>query len=389
VSTRASLNPTASPEASLNTMDVTASSIQELNLLAAKGLVPMFDPESRLFCHRLVRTEQGMVREGLSPRYTIMTLLGLREFEKAGGQSSFDTNALYESFIQDISWIQCAGDLGLTIWLTATFAPDQLQGFLRGVNLESSLSHYADARHGRTTELAWFLAGLSHAAMTSSKLVTALTDIAVETYHRIEENQSDFGFFGHMHVMKSLPGLLRGRIGSFADQIYPIYAMSKFATTFSVEEPLGSALECGRAICRVQGELGQWWWLYDSQSGRTSSRYPVYSVHQHGMAPMGLFALEEATGQDFKEHIFRGLRWIYGSNELGVDIRDLDQNVIWRCILPKNKQTKYWDTALSMVLSPKQNASVGPLKILFEDWPYELGWLLYAFARFGALEGQA
>ena len=61
------------------------------------------------------------------------------------------------------------------------------------------------------------------------------------------------------------------------------------------------------------------------------------------MAPMGLFALEEATGQDFGENIFRGLRWIYGSNELGADVRDFERNVIWRCILPKNKKTKYWD----------------------------------------------
>lgn len=386
MSARTSLNSTPPLNTSLNSVGIAASSLQELNSLAAKGLVSMFDPESRLFCHRLVRTEQGMVREGLSPRYTIMTLLGLREFEKAGGHSSFDTNALYESFMQDISWIHCAGDLGLTIWLMATFAPDHLQGFLRGVNLESALSRYADARHGRTTELAWLLAGLSHAAMTSPKLLAALTDLAVETYHRIEENQNDFGFFGHMHVMKSLPGLLRGRIGSFADQIYPVYAISKFATTFGVEEPLGAALECGRAICRVQGELGQWWWLYDSAAGHTSSRYPVYSVHQQGMAPMGLFALEEATGQDFNEPIFRGLRWIYGANELGADIRDLDRNLIWRCILPKNGQTKYWDTALSLVRSPKQNASVGPLKILFEDRPYELGWLLYAFAKFNAVE---
>ena len=346
----------------------------------------MFDPDSQLFCHRLVQTEQGMVREGLSPRYTIMTLLGLREFERAGGVSPFDSNALYESFIRDISWIECAGDLGLTIWLTATFAPDQLRGFLHGVNLESALSHYADARQGRTTELAWFLAGLSHAAMTSPKLLMELTDLAVDTYHRIEENQSEYGFFGHMAGAKSLAGLLRGRIGSFADQIYPVYAMSKFAATFHVEEPLGPALECGRAICRAQGELGQWWWLYDSQGGHISSRYPVYSVHQHGMAPMGLLALEEATGQSFGEHIFRGLRWIYGTNELGVDIRDLSQSLIWRCIMPKSKQTKYWDTALSLVRSPKDNASVGPLKILFEDRPYELGWLLYAFARFNSSE---
>jgi len=117
-----------------------------------------------------------------------------------------------------------------------------------------------------------------------------------------------------------------------------------------------------------------------------SSRYPVYSVHQHGMAPMSLFALEEATGQSFKDFIYKGLRWIYGANELRTDMRDFSQNLIWRCILPKRKQTKYWDTALSLLRSPNEKAPVGALQILFEERPYELGWLLYAFAKLGIAE---
>jgi len=342
----------------------------------------MFDTEKQLFCYRLVRTERGLVRESLSPRYTIMTLLGLREFERNGGSTPFDTKGLYESFARDASWIPGAGDLGLMVWLTATFAPDELSRFFRGVNLEVTLDRYADARQVRTTELAWFLAGLAHAAMWSPKTAATLTDLAVETYHRMKQNQGQYGFFGHLAENKSLGGILRGRIGSFADQIYAIYAMAKFATAFHVEEALGSALSCASAICRAQGALGQWWWLYDSRTGRTSSRYPVYSVHQHGMAPMGLFALEQATGQSFKENIDRGLRWVYGSNELGVDMRDLAQNLIWRCILPRNKWTPYRDTAMSLVRPPKESTSVVPLKVLFEERPYESGWLLYAFAKF-------
>ena len=360
--------------------------VRELNSLAARGLVSMFDTEKQLFCYRLVRTERAHVREGLSPRYTIMTLLGLREFERNGGSTPFDTQVLYESFARDTSWIHGAGDLGLMVWLTATFAPDELSRFFRAVNLPVALDRYADARQARTMELAWFLAGLAHAAMGSPKTAAALTDLAVETYHRMKQNQSQHGFFGHMAEKKSLGGILRGRIGSFADQIYPIYAMAKFATAFNVEEALGSALACASAICRAQGALGQWWWLYDSRTGRTSSRYPVYSVHQHGMAPMGLFALEQATGQSFQENIDRGLRWVYGSNELGVDMRDLAQNLIWRCILPRNKWTLYWDPAMSLVRPPKESASVVPLEVLFEERPYESGWLLYAFAKFNGAE---
>ncbi|MGC2331971.1 MAG: hypothetical protein WA581_10995 [Candidatus Acidiferrales bacterium] len=358
--------------------------IRKLNLLAARGLVQMFDAEKQLFCHRLVRTERGLVREGLSPRYTIMTLLGLRELEQAGGTSPFDTQVIYESLAHNTGWIRSIGDLGLMVWVTAAFAPDHLEALFRRTDLDAALDQYADARHARTTELAWFLSGLTHAAMTSRKRATDLTDLAVEAYHRMEQNQGEYGFFGHMAATKSVAGILRGRIGSFADQIYPVYAMSKFATAFEVEEPLDSALECASALCNAQGELGQWWWLYDSKTGRVSSRYPVYSVHQQGMAPMALLAVEEASQQSFKEFIYKGLRWIYDSNELGTDMRDLDHNLIWRCILPKRKQSKYWDTMLSVLRSPKENAPAGPLEILYEDRPYELGWLLYAFAKTGA-----
>ena len=374
MSSRSSL--TSEPAPGLVDPDIPA-----LTALAVRGLVPMFDAERQLFCHRLVRRESGFLREGVSPRYTIMTLLGLRELEKMGRSVPFDTKAIFDSFVRDTRWIEGAGDLGLMVWLTATFAPDQLRGFYRGANFESALNRYSDVRQARTMELAWFLSGLAHAASTSSAIVTELTDLAVETYHRLADNQGENGFFGHMGTTKSIAGLLRGRVGSFADQIYPIYAMSKFASVFSVEEPLDSALECASAICNAQGELGQWWWLYDSGTGRVSSRYPVYSVHQHGMAPMGLFAIEEASRQSFQNFIFKGLRWIYGANELQADMRDLEENLVWRCILPKRKQTKYWDTALSIVRTPDERAPVGPLDILHEDRPYELGWLLYGFAK--------
>jgi hypothetical protein len=382
MSTRTPLNSRMSPTPGLSQpRSVPSCNIRELISLAVRGLVAMFDTDKKLFCHRLLRTEQGIVREGLSPRYTIMTLLGLKELELAGMDSPFDTQAIYACFIRDTNWIQRIGDLGLLIWLTAAFDPDQLGGLFSTFSCEAALDRYSDAQDARTMELAWFLAGLAQAAETTPKLVSTLTDLSVETYHRIKENQGEDGVFGHMSTKNSLAGRLRGQIGSFADQIYPIYAMSKFAKVFQVEDPLGPALKCATEVCRAQGESGQWWWLYDTRSGQVSSRYPVYSVHQHGMAPMGLFAVEKATGRCFKQFIYKGLGWIYGTNELGVDMRDAAQNLIWRCIVPGNSQKKYWQIALNIVRSPEQDIQARSLKILCEQRPYEFGWLLFAFAR--------
>lgn len=354
---------------------------QELTAFATRGLKAMFDKEKQLFCHRLLRTEQGLVREGLSPRYTIMTLLGLRRMELAGQDSPFDLQAIYASLVRNTDWIQGAGDLGLMIWVTASSDPERLDDFLLKFDFETALDRYSDAREGRTMELAWFLSGLAHAAESSPRLVNTLTDLSVETYHRLEENQGEYGLFGHMSTKKSRRGWLRGHIGSFADQIYPIYAMSKFAKSFAIEDPLGPALECTSTICGAQGKSGQWWWLYDARSGRVSSRYPVYSVHQHGMGPMGLFAVEESTGQSFREFIYRGLHWIYGVNELGLDLRDGAQNLIWRCALPRSRHFKTWEIISSMFRTSNKDSQVPSLKILYEQRPYEFGWLLYAFAK--------
>jgi hypothetical protein len=354
--------------------------IAELKSQAVRGLTSMFDARKRLFCYRLIQTDQGLAQEGISHRYTIMTILGLGELERTGGNCSFDVRELYEYFVRDVRWINSAGDMGLLIWLTAKFAPEQLQDLFSRIEIQTALDRYTDVRQARTMELAWFLAGVSHAALVSPDIAPALEDLAVEAYQRLKSNQGEHGFFGHMNTRRSAAGFLRGRIGSFADQIYPIYAMSKFATAFRVEEPLCSALDCAGAICAAQGELGQWWWLYDSRTGTVASQYPVYSVHQHGMAPMGLLALETALGQSFRPQIYKGLRWMYGPNEMNVDMRDRSRGFVWRCIRPKNRKTKYWKTALSLIRRPKEEAFTGPLEVLYEIRPYELGWLLYALA---------
>jgi hypothetical protein len=351
--------------------------------MCLQGLVPMLVEDKQIFCYRLVKTPQGMVSEGLSPRYTIMTLLGLRELERTGARTPFNVDGLYTSFSRDTRWIQGAGDLGLQIWLTAVFAPEQLDKLFQKFQLESALERYQDTREARTMELAWFLAGLSHAALASQDKRSSLHGLADKTYGLLAQNCGKSRFFGHLSTSKSLSGFLRGRVGSFADQIYPIYAMSKFAVAYQLEAPAKMALDCANAICEAQGELGQWWWLYDSKSGRVSSKYPVYSVHQQGMAPMGLLAAEEATGRSFQDPIYKGLRWLPGANELGVDMRDKSRGLIWRCIYPQQTSNKYMNIVKSLVGIPAATPARTDLRVLYEDRPYELGWLLYAFGKFG------
>jgi hypothetical protein len=353
--------------------------IRELSELAADGLVEMFDPATQHFCFRLKRTKGGLVREGTSRRYTIMSLLGLHQLEAAGIQSRIDVKATFDNLFRTEDRIADLGDLGLLLWLCALASPQDLEHIYSKIDIHGALSDYAAAQEGRTMELAWFLSGLAHATLASGQHSPDLDRLALKTYELIRDNQGVSGIFGHLGRSGSLAGVLRGRIGSFADQVYPIYAFSKFAQAYNVREALQSAMNCAEAICRAQGPLGQWWWHYDSLTGKVIEQYPVYSVHQHGMAPMALFALEAASRCDFSPAISKGLQWIFGKNELGWDFRDTSAHVIWRCTYPKAYR-RHFGTVTNLLAGRTHAHSSEDMKVKFECRPYELGWLLYALA---------
>lgn len=351
--------------------------LRELLALSTRGLTQMLDPATGLFCHRLVTTQNGLRREGISPRYTAMTLLGLHQIEAAGRPAPLDVQSCYRSLIRHTTWIQGVGDLGLLLWVTAELDPDRTRDLIRDFDCSSALVRYSDARAARTMELAWFLTGLVCAARACPEQAGTLTDLCLATYRRMEKNQGQCGLFGHMGAAESPAGRLRGHIGSFADQVYPIFATSRLSALLQDPAPLGAALRCAHAICELQGSLGQWWWLYNSRTGRVASQYPVYSVHQHGMAPMALLAAEEVSGRSFTDSIATGLRWIYGENERGADMRDQENALIWRCLLP-GRAAKYWQMAMRAL--NRQPTPTHNLAILHEQRPYEFGWLLFAFA---------
>jgi hypothetical protein len=355
------------------------SVIQRLNALAVNGLVPMFDPEKQLFCFTLKRTAAGMVQEGISPRYTAITLMGLHRLEQSGGTSPIDIQQVFDVLMADTKWIDNIGDLGLLHWLCALVAPNRLEEFNRRHDVKNALTRFPEASQRHTMYLSWFLTGLSHQGLARPELVPNTRDLAAETYRTILRNQGKQGIFGHLAGDKGLSGMTRGRMGSFADQVYPIYALSKYSQAYGDEKATKRALDCALTICEAQGSLGQWWWHYDSASGQVAETFPVFSVHQHAMGPMALIALGEAIQSDFTPWIYKGLQWI-DDNELGIDMRDDKANVVWRCI-GRTQVNRIWNLAFNFVTGREDRESRNGLRALFECRPYELGWLLYAFAN--------
>ena len=170
----------------------------------------------------------------------------------------------------------------------------------------------------------------------------------------------------------------RGHIANFADQIYSVQAFA-FA---SMVLDHAAALDAGTALAarhaELQGDRGQWWWHYDAGRGHVALRYAVYSVHQHGMAPMAYLAIDRATGQDHGANIDASVAWI-DHNESGASLADAERSTIWRSLerVEPPLAGKVRGALEAVGLADTRDARV---RLNRETRPYEWAWCLYAAA---------
>lgn len=353
--------------------------VQELCDLAAAGLLQMFDSERQLFCHTYVRSRDGMSRQGLSHRYTMMTLLGLHRYEASGRRSPVEIASVLERLLHDTSWLTSAGDLGLLLWTCAELIPDRLAQVYKDIHAEEALKRFHDGQQGCTMEVAWYLTGLATCLLSGHSNLPGQAEQISAARKTLELNCGQSGVYGHLSRSNSVKSYLRRKIGSFADQVYPTIAFARLSQASNDTDARDRALRTATTMCGLQGALGEWSWHYDAATGKVVSRYPVYSVHQHAMAPMMLFAAAEAANCNFNEAIYKGLAWIGGNNELALNFVEPSLNLIWRCAYLELKDT-YLDAALRF-FKLRSGAADARARVRYECRPYELGWLLYAFAQ--------
>jgi len=352
--------------------------ISQLCDLAATGLIQMFDPERRLFCYTYARTEEGMARKGISHRYTLMSLLGLHRYESSGRPSPITIQPILDNLLRDTSWITNTGDLGLLLWTCSELAPDRLPQVYTDVKAANALMRFPDGQQGCSMEIAWYLTGLASSCLVGHTDLPGQVEQMAAARKILESNCGPSGIYGHLTRSKSPKTHLRRKIGSFADQVYPTIAFAQMSRALKDAKARQMALRTARTICQLQASMGEWCWHYNSVTGRVVNRYPVFSVHQHAMGPMMLFAAADATGSDFSDAIYKGLAWIRGQNELRLDFVEPSLNLIWRCLYLERAEA-YLDTTLR-ALKLRRGEANGRPRVRYECRPYELGWLLYAFA---------
>lgn len=157
--------------------------------------------------------------------------------------------------------------------------------------------------------------------------------------------------------------------------VYPIHALTRYSIMFSDDKCKALVGEVVGNLLTLQGEMGQWWWIY-SQSGKVAGRYPVFSVHQHGMAIMALQVAKSLVSKDVTISIDRAIHlsfeWIWGKNELSKSMVDEEKLLIFRSVqyaIPREKVFR----PLRILGLDKYFLRINPL-----CRSYEFGWLLYA-----------
>jgi hypothetical protein len=352
------------------------AAVDRLRPMSVRGLGRMFDGNREVFVFRVRRTADGIRQEGLSPRYTAITLLGMAHLDDRDTQAILGTvsrERVCSTLLQHAATSTNLGDVALSLWAGFECGSNQLEPVLRRLGELKP----ADEQHP-TVEVAWTLSALSD---YDDQSVRSLRDRVAQRLMSAYSTQSRL--FPHM-VDPARAG--RSHVACFADLIYPIQALAKYAERSGHAQALDIASACAEHLCSTQGDVGQWWWHYDYRTGHVLERYPVYAIHQDAMGPMGLLALRSAGGADCSRHIERGLEWLLASPELrGGTLIDTSADLIWRKVARREsrKAVRYMQAGLARLHPalrvPAVDALFPPGVIDDEDRPYHLGWLLYAW----------
>jgi hypothetical protein len=341
---------------------------------ALESLRPMELP-SGLFCHHRARGRAEPV--GVSLRYTLMVLLGLHEAERGGRHHVFDLARIWNAASGRLDAAELVpGDLGLFLWAAAVGGRDGADELAQRLEQALPAAGGLVAREGM--EPAWIVQG-------AALQLAAGAGAAHERHLRqgldvLLRNQAPSGLLHHSGTGR------RRRFPNFATQIYGVLALSTVARLGFDDRALPAARRIADALLGLQLGDGGWPWIYDARAGRVVERYEVYSVHQHAMAPMGLLALAAAAQDERYAHAARrGLEWIHGRNELGLDMVDAAEGLIYRSVRrrkPLDRVALYANTAAAALIR-RPVLGAGGVELFDITCSYELGWLVYAWAARG------
>ncbi len=343
--------------------------------LSLRALPRMLVPGRPVFCLELARDNRpAQFHPVHSWRYTIMCLLGLERAQRAGyNLPGINLNELFDATVQASSQFR-PGDLGLLLWLAV-----RLQSAIADTLANRLDQHLqsADLHSFEGMEVAWIIAGTATYSHGTGAPESKSSRRVVDYFFQNRVSPSGLAW----HFGRGW----RKRFPNFATQIYSVHALSLRARLLGDERCARQAKIIADRLGSMQRRNGGWPWLYDAARGTVVEPFEIYSVHQHAMAPMALIELHEATGYAVNEILERSLAWL-ADNELQLQMVDEATGLLYRSIRrakPRDRFAIYGRTLASLMGAiPDRGQTENPrgLELNATCRPYELGWLLEAWA---------
>ena len=368
--------------------------VRKLCAVAVAGLPPMIDPATGLVVFRVDGEE--VVPAGASVRYTAMTLLGLERAERAGFSLGLDVGKMYRALEATLDGAGNSGDVGLVLWAAAATCRPLAERALRLLREFDDILPRRGGAAVHSTELCWIVTGLAEALQAGVGDEREVRGRLDRTFARLLAQRGASGLLSFARPLTRGPRgfaeLLRAELGFFDAQVYGIVAALARDAAVGDPEAREVARVIGGRLLAHQHRLGQWGWHYNVRTGALVDLYPVYSVHQDGMAPMALLPLERELGVPTTAAVARGVDWLFGKNELGERLVDDDRGVIWRSIRrrePLRRVVHPLKAASLLRLGQRLDlgarlATPAALEVDRECRPYHLGFCLYALAELAA-----
>jgi hypothetical protein len=314
-------------------------------------------------------------------RYIVIAQIGIKRWRSSHEYSDGNLPDLWGYIRSQTAEIKSAGDLALAVWAGVETGTDDCWVFL-----EELVKNWLSLRQAcNAVELAWVVQGLVSFSQYDA-LPDKTLDVLRDAQNRLVRLYCPAGGLFARHSRKGVKEILSRKVACFADQVYPMMALANYGATFDDSGSIDIAASAADTICWLQGPTGQWWWHYDAESGIVAEEYPVFSVHQEAMAPMALLAVDAAAGTDHSHYIEKGLFWLNSPDAVRQTMIVPQENIVWRDVHRREIHKMYRLVRGALIAGRLRNVHRLTGKNLFgyvinkECRPYELGWILYAWA---------
>lgn len=359
--------------------------MQALAELAARSLSLMYDEQLGLFSQKAVPAGDGLENRGVNPYYSAASMVGILSQPDVSPDAIVPVGRALDALHEECQEGTGGPLLGTTLWAGA------LAGDERAAGLVDRLERTLSIEGSESAALGQVIKGL----VAGAERFAGVRDPALELAGRcaaelLDRHSAAAAIFRAMPRRASgLRSLMGARITSFASQVYPLLGLSALCA-YRGEAPPAALRATAEFLARSQGPLGQWYWLYAPSTAAVLEGYPVYSVHQDGMAFMGLVPVEQLGEGSYREQLALGVEWLE-HNELSLPLVEDQPPFICRNIqrvgsdadapFGISRANFYRVVARSLVPRPSRDhtdADPQALEPLRECRSYHLGWLLYA-----------